>query len=109
MGCFINPGNLRERITINFPASSSIDRYGQSIMSWTSGSYWASIKQQTGTEVNVRGVIGSNATYIFTVRDNDAINEKCTIDYEGNSYNIVFMEEPDKFVSYLNLTGERRN
>jgi SPP1 family predicted phage head-tail adaptor len=104
----MNPGLLDERIVLKYPTSSSIDRYGQSIMVYASQSLWTNVKKQGGGENNANGYIVNTATYIFTLRENDNITEKGIITYDGNDYNIVYLDE-NPFNGYTNATGERRN
>ena len=104
----MNPGLLDERVTIEYPTSSSIDRFGQSIMTYASQSLWANIKKQSGTETSTNGFIYNTATYVFTFRDNANITEKTNITYDGNKYNIVYLDEMP-YAGYIKVTGERRN
>jgi SPP1 family predicted phage head-tail adaptor len=93
---------------LEYPTSSSIDKFGQSIMTYASQSLWANVKKQGGGENTTNGYIYNNATYIFTLRSNDNISEKSNITYDGNKYNIVYLDKI-VFDGYTRLTGERRN
>jgi SPP1 family predicted phage head-tail adaptor len=104
----MNPGKLNERIILKTPASSSLDNYGQSLMTYTTGSIWAAVKMESGAEVNNGGYIGVTANYTFTVRHTGSITEKCSLTYKNNEYNITFIqEEPTRM--YMLLSTERRN
>jgi SPP1 family predicted phage head-tail adaptor len=103
----MNPGNLQDRITLVYPSSASIDRYGQSIMNNESASVWANVKMLNGNESTVGGLTISSATYQFIMRKRSQITEKSTLIYNGNSYNVVFVDEP--FAGYYKVTAERRN
>jgi hypothetical protein len=104
----MNPGQLDERIVLKYPTSSSIDRYGQSIMTYGSASLWANVKKESGTETNAGGYIYNTATYKFTLRNNTNISEKAIITYNTNDYNLVFIDE-EPFDGYTIIIGERRN
>lgn len=102
----MNPGKLSDRIVLKYPTSSSLDRFGQTTFAYASSSLWSNVKTQSGTEINSNGIIFTNATYIFTIRETANATEKAYITFEGKDYNIVFIDEP--FEGYLKLTGERR-
>lgn len=103
-----NPGKLDERIVMKYPTSSSIDRFGQSIMTYSSSSLWANVKKESGTETSNGGYIYNTATYKFTLRNNTNISEKSVITYDNNDYNLVFVDE-EPFDGYTIVVGERRN
>ena len=104
----MNPGLLDEKITLEYPTSSSIDRYGQSIMTYASQSLWANVKKNSGGETTINGYVYNTATYVFTLRENNNINEKANITYASNKYNIVYVDEL-VYDGYIKITGERRN
>ena len=104
----MNPGNLRERIVLEYPTSSSIDRFGQSIMTYASSSLWSAVKKNGGGETNTNGYIVNTATYIFTLRENANITEKANITYDSNKYNIVYIDD-EKVSGITYVTAERRN
>jgi SPP1 family predicted phage head-tail adaptor len=104
----MNPGLLDERIVLKYPTSSSIDRYGQSIMYYASQSLWCRIKKDGGGENNNNGYVVNTATYTFTLRENTNITEKAVITYDSNDYNLVYIDE-QPFKGYTIATGERRN
>ena len=104
----MNPGNLRERIVLEYPTSSSIDRFGQSIMTYASSSLWAAVKKNSGGETNNNGYIVNTATYTFTLRENDNVTEEANITYDGNKYNITYVDD-EKVSGIIYVTGERRN
>ena len=104
----MNPGSLNERIILKYPTSSSIDKYGQSVMVYASQSLWSGVRRQGGGETNANGYIVNTATYVFTLRENDNITEKGIITFEGNDYNIVYLDK-NPFAGYTKATGERRN
>jgi len=103
-----NPGKLDERIVMKYPTSSSIDRFGQSIMTYSSSSLWTNVKKESGTETSNGGYIYNTATYKFTLRSNTNISEKAIITYNSNDYNLVFIDE-EPFDGYTMVIGERRN
>lgn len=104
----MNPGLLDERVTIEYPTSSSLDKFGQTILTYASQSLWANVKKLNGSETNNGGVIYNTATYVFTLRDNDNITEKTNITYDNNKYNIVYVDQI-VYDGYVKVTGERRN
>ena len=103
-----NPGRLNERIVMKYPTSSSIDRFGQSIMTYSSASLWTNVKKESGTETSNGGYIYATATYKFTLRNNTNISEKSIITYNSNDYNLVFIDGKP-FTGYTVVIGERRN
>lgn len=80
------------------------------MMTYSTSSMWAQVKQNGGTETNSNGYVHSTANYDFLVRRSIAgttsTNEKCIITWNGIDYNIVFVEQVGKL--YLKMTGERR-
>jgi SPP1 family predicted phage head-tail adaptor len=102
----MNPGQLKDRIIVKVPYSSSLDRFGQTEVTYASSSVWANVKKQGGNEVNANGLIVSNATYIFTIRHREDVDEKAILNYEGTDYNVVFVDEIGNDM-YLRLTGDR--
>jgi SPP1 family predicted phage head-tail adaptor len=104
----MDPGRLDERIVLKYPTSSSIDRFGQSIMAYSSQSLWVNVKKESGTETNAGGYIYNTANYKFTLRANEYITEKAIISYDSNDYNIVYVDE-QPFEGYTIVNGERRN
>jgi SPP1 family predicted phage head-tail adaptor len=104
----MNPGLLDEKITLEYPTSSSVDRYGQSIMTYASQSLFANVKKNSGGETTINGYVYNTATYVFTLRENNNINEKANITYASNKYNIVYVDEL-VYDGYVRVTGERRN
>jgi SPP1 family predicted phage head-tail adaptor len=104
----MNPGLLDEKIMLEYPTSSSVDRFGQSIMNYASQSLFANVKKQGGGENTNNGYIYNTATYIFTLRDNANVTEKANITYDGNKYNVVYVDEL-VYDGYVKVTGERRN
>lgn len=102
----MNPGRLDSRILLKTPSSSSLDRFGQSIMTYATASVWAEVQKQSGNEVNAKGLLISSATYIFTIRSRPNVDEKAVIEYGGKTYNVVFVEDFANDM-YQKLTGER--
>jgi SPP1 family predicted phage head-tail adaptor len=103
-----NPGKLDRMVVMKYPTSSSIDRFGQSIMTYNSSSLWANVKKETGTETTNGGYIYNTATYKFILRNNSNISEKSVITYDSNDYNLVFVDK-EPFKGYTTIIGERRN
>lgn len=103
-----NPGKLDERIVLKYPTSSSIDKFGQSILQYSSSSLWANVKKESGNEISNGGYIYNTATYKFTLRSNSNITEKANIIYDNNNYNLIFIDE-EPFDGYTIVVGERRN
>ena len=110
----MNPFDFNKLVTVKYPVSSSMDRYGQTEMVYASGSFWAGILPITGNENNVNGYIVNTATYKFVMRqNNDSFNtwitEQSIIEYKGNSYNIVFIDADQTTPRIAYITAERRN
>lgn len=101
----MNPGLLNERITLKTPTSSSLDRFGQTVVTYTTASLWASVKMVSGNENNANGLIVSNTTYTFITRHRDTTSEKCIVTYNSRNYNVVAVEEFYK--GYDKLTTEK--
>ena len=93
---------------LEYPTSASIDRFGQSIMSYASQSLWTMVKKESGNETSNGGYIYNNAVYRFTLRSNSNISEKANIIYDGNTYNLVYIDK-EVYSGYTIVTGERRN
>lgn len=104
----INPGLLNQRIVLKYPTSASVDVYGQSILTYASSSLWSQVTKQGGGEVNNNGYVVNTANYLFVVRTNSNITEKASITYDGNIYNITFLDViPGTGIT--NISTERRN
>ena len=106
-----NIGSFYRRIQLKTPNSSSLDRYGQTMVAYTTASMWAQVKQNGGSETNLNGYVHSTATYEFVVRRaiinyGADMNEKCIINWNNIDYNIVFVEQIGKL--YMRMVGERR-
>ena len=104
----INPGLLNQRILLEYPTSASIDVYGQSILTYASSSIWTQVTKQGGGEVNNNGYIVNTANYLFVARSNTNITEKASITYDGNIYNITFLDEVPG-TGIVSISTERRN
>ena len=102
----MNPGQLRDKIQIFTPSSSSLDRFGQTIVQYATASIWANVKKQSGNEVNANGLIVSEASYIFTIRNRTGVDEKAHIKYDDKRYNVVYVDDFQNEM-YLRLTGDR--
>jgi SPP1 family predicted phage head-tail adaptor len=110
----MNPFLFNKRVVVKYPTSSSVDRFGQSIITYASQSMWMEVKPSSGAENNVQGYVVNNATYKFVARqNNDSFNtyitEKSNIIYKGNTYNIVFIDADEKTPRIAYITAERRN
>lgn len=110
----MNPFLFNKRVLVKSPTSSSLDRFGQSITTYTSASFWADIKPLNGSENNINGYIVNKATYKFTFRQNNdsfvnLFTEKSVIEYKDNSYNIVFIDADQTTPRIAYITAERRN
>lgn len=107
----MNIGSFYRRIQLKLPTSSSMDRFGQTIVYYSTSSLWADVKQNGGSEVNANGYIHSTATYEFLIRRKygdygQIVNEKAIITYNDIDYNVVFGQQVGKL--YWRLIGERR-
>ena len=108
----MNIRTLNERITIQTPSSSSYDASGEGelVLTFATSSCWASVKREKGFESANRGVLTSTAKYLFTVRTDSTITEKCNIIFDGHTYNIVFLDTlGDQRNKFTKITAERRN
>lgn len=104
----MNPGKLDERVILSYPFSSSVDFAGVTHTTYATSSIWAQVKMFSGDEIDNGGFITTFTSYGFRVRNNSTITEKCSIIYDGNTYNIKFINSQDN-KGYINLTTERRN
>jgi SPP1 family predicted phage head-tail adaptor len=104
----MNPGLLQDRILLKYPTSSSVDRFGQSILAYASQSLWCNVRTVNGGENDANGYIYNSANYEFTLRDNSNITEKATITFDSKDYNIVYISTYVKG-EFVKVTGERRN
>ena len=86
-----------------------MDRYGQTMKTYASASIWASVRTASGNESNLAGYVQTNATYLFTVRQRSEITEAASLTYNGNDYNIVFVDSPQFQRGYYVVTAERRD
>ena len=105
----LNVGTFYKRIKVMAPSSSSLDRFGQTMINYSTSSYWCNLKQVKGDEINTKGYVHSSAEYEFILRRsyNDySLNEKCIINYNGLDYNVVYAEQVGKL--YMRLQAKRR-
>ena len=105
----MNIGEFYKIIQVKTPSSSSMDKFGQTMLTYTTASRWTNLKQISGNEINTNGYIHSEAEYEFILRrsNNDySLNEKCIITYNQLDYNVVFVEQLGKL--YMRMLGKRR-
>jgi head-tail adaptor len=106
-----NIGQFYERIVVEQPASSSVDRYGEVLITYASSSMWAKVERNTGNLQNNHGVQFSNAHYGFTVRNyvnTSSIVENANVIYAGNTYKVVYADlVVDEKKRFVRLVAER--
>jgi SPP1 family predicted phage head-tail adaptor len=107
----INPGNLNKKVMVHYPTIVEGARTptGGVVVNWTSGSIWAEVEKRAGDEANNNGNITTVATYIFMVRANQNITEKCYITYQNKDYDIKFIGEPYKGLYKLDTSRRPNN
>lgn len=107
----MNVGSFYRRIQLKLPTSSSMDRFGQTMVMYTTSSIWADVRQVGGGETDTNGYVHSTANYEFIIRRTymdygNVVNEKAIINWNGIDYNVVFAQQVGKL--YWKLSGERR-
>ena len=110
----MNPFHFNKLVVVQSPISSSVDRFGQSIITYSSQSFWANVLPMSGAENNIQGYVVTTATYKCVMRQNlgsftSSINEKSNIVYQGNTYNIVYIDANETTPRIAYITAERRN
>jgi len=85
-------GKLNKRITIQAYTTTENDM-GDSISTWVDlGTVWANVTNLHGREYFAAMQVQAEKTVKFTIRCNKNINETMRIIFEGNNYNINFID-----------------
>jgi SPP1 family predicted phage head-tail adaptor len=104
----MNPARLDQRISLVLPTSSSISRYGETILTTTTASIWAQVKEASGNVSNVNGVITTDVVYDFLVRYRSDITENSELIYNNRTFDVGFIEPMYGRSNYLRIVGKRR-
>ena len=103
----MNAGSLRHYITINAQSAIS-DAYGQPVLTWTPLVLcWASITAVTSKEIYSLGGFTSQVTHKVSIRYPAVkILAGMQIAYEGRTFNIQAVSDPDETKRELSLFSQ---
>lgn len=104
----MNPGLLRESITLLFPSSGSIDSYGDGAMTYVSASVYARKEKMAHNQKSDPFMVRNTESPVVTVRYRSDINEQTRVSMNGKTYDVVGIEEPF-WRQYMTLTLEKKN
>lgn len=104
----MNPGKLNQKIKIYEP-DSSYDDYGESVATkMLVHSCWASVKNKSGREQFAAATPYAKTVTSFLIRyTRTAIDTTMTVDFKGEEYNVVLVDNYNFSNKYIEITAEK--
>ena len=104
----MNPGNLNQRIKIYKP-DSSYDDYGEPVATKTLvHSCCASVKNKSGREQFAAATPYAKTVTSFLIRyTKTVIDRTMTVNFKGEEYNIVLVDNYNFSNKYIEITAEK--
>lgn len=91
----IDPGKLRERVTVEI-ASASTNNFGEAVLTWaTSSSVWASVEGVTAREALAAGQIDVTLTHRVRMRYLPGLTQQMRFSWRNRTLDIVSLLEHD--------------
>ena len=104
----INPGRLNQRIKI-YKNSSGYDDYGEPIDSKDLvHECWSSVRNKSGKEQFEASTPFAKVVTSFLIRyTRKAIDTTMTIEFQGEEYNIIYVDNYNFSNEYIEITAEK--
>lgn len=104
----INPGKLNKRIKI-FKSSGGYDDYGEPLdTKEIVHECWASVRNKSGTEQFKAVTPFSKVVTSFLIRyTKKLIDTTMKIDFKGEEYNIIYVDNYNFSNEYIEITAEK--